>query len=126
MAVTAKIIALREAAAEAEEALVTEEVLEQAEGPATEPPAPQNTRTYTVHATHPPQMLALGNVEGQGVVSAINCSNACALILRETTGKMLIHIDAPGGFDAPLAIAFTGPLVAEVTTPSTITFTIIH
>jgi hypothetical protein len=112
MAVTAKIIALREAAAEATDVV------------ADEPPAPQNTRTYTVHATHPPQMLALGNVEGQGIVSAIK-SNACGLILREAAGEMLIHIDAPGGFDAPVALAFNGPLVADVRTGSLIQITII-
>ncbi|KPD18018.1 hypothetical protein ADM96_15680 [Burkholderia sp. ST111] len=111
MAVTAKIIALRAAAADAEDVV------------AVEPPAPQNTRVYVLHATHPPQMLPLGNVEGQGIVSAIN-SNACGLILREATGKMLIHIDAPGGFDAPLSIPFAGPLVADVRTGSLIQITI--
>jgi hypothetical protein len=124
MAVTAKIIALREAAAEAEEAVVTEEAVEQVEAIAAEPPAPQNVRTYTVRGVHGPQFLPLGNQEERGMVTAINCTGRCALTLRDATGKALITIDS-GGFDSPVALAFSGALVCEMKHAATVVFNVL-
>lgn len=114
MAVTARVIALREAIEQDEELLIT-----------VEPPAPQTTHTYTVHASHPPQAVALNNMEQRGIVSAINCTGPCEFILRDSKLKVLIHVDAPDGFDAPLAIPFSGPLVALLNSHSSVSFTLI-
>lgn len=119
---TAKIIALREAAAGAEEAVVTEEVFEQA---STQDSEPIMKRTYTVHASHPPQNIVLNNVERVGIVSAINCSGPCTLMLCQADGKMLFSLSSPNGCDMPIEIPFAGPLVAELKTASSVTFTII-
>jgi hypothetical protein len=119
-------VTMEEVAEVIEQAVAAEEA-RQADAAAVEPPAPPNTRTYTVHATHPPQAIALNNAERVGIVSSILCTGPCKLVLREADGgKVLISIDSADGFDAPLAIAFTGPLVAELKTDSSISFTLIY
>lgn len=120
----AKTVTMEEVAEVIEQAVAAEEA-RQADAVIAEAPAPQKTSTYTVTAHHPPQTIALNNAERVGIVSAINCSGPCRFTLRDATGKVLIDVDAPGGFDTPLAIAFTGPLVADVKTHSSISFTLI-
>lgn len=115
-----KTVTLEETANVIEAAVAAEEARQAAAD--TEPVM---TRSYTVHAAHPPQAVALNNGEAQGIVSAINCSGPCTFILRDSGGKVLIHVDAPGGFDSPVALAFRGSLVAELKTHSSITFTLI-
>lgn len=123
MAVTAKIIALREAAAEAEEAVVMEEAVEAQDCTfGTEAiAAPVVIRTHTITAHHPPQILALGR-ERQGKVVGITCMGRVACALLDATGKSLITIDADG-IDMACDIAFAGgALSVSMKTANSITF----
>ncbi|MFM0279980.1 hypothetical protein P0D75_18375 [Paraburkholderia sediminicola] len=85
--------------------------------------APAITRTYTVTAHHPPQVLALGR-ERNGRVVGISCKGRVACTLLDAAGKALISIDADG-IDMACDIRFAGgALSVSMKTASSVTFVI--
>jgi hypothetical protein len=117
MAETAKIISLREAAAdpveEAQDCTFGTEAIA----------APVVIRTHIITAHHPPQVLALGR-ERNGKVVGITCTGRVACTLLDANGKALITIDADG-IDMACDIAFAGGAVTvSMKTASSITFVV--